>query len=109
MHWKFTTIFLSLLIAIEVEGGCKCLILINFRHTSTPNSMNSKSTNIVEIGSNSNMNVRLVGGSEEGVGRLEINRKLGKWGSVCMDNWRLVNSLVVCRDLCRYFMRNRLL
>ena len=48
------------------------------------------------------MNVRLVGGSVEGVGRLEIKGNLEKWGSVCMDNWSPVNALVVCRQLCGY-------
>ena len=48
--------------------------------------MITTSTNIAKIGSNSGTNVRLVGGSVEGVGRLEIKQNLEKWGSVCMDN-----------------------
>ena len=64
--------------------------------------MITTSTNIAKIGTNAGTNVRLVGGSVDGVGRLEIKQNLEKWGSVCMDNWRPVNSLIVCRELCGY-------
>ena len=42
--------------------------------------------------------LRLVGGASLYEGRVEILYK-GVWGTVCHDEWNLINSHVVCRQI----------
>ena len=42
--------------------------------------------------------IRLVGGREEGEGRLELCRG-GEWGAICNQGWDLVDAEVACRQL----------
>ncbi|XP_078658658.1 uncharacterized protein LOC144904005 [Branchiostoma floridae x Branchiostoma belcheri] len=42
--------------------------------------------------------VRLVGGSSEFEGRVEINRG-GVWGTICDGNWGIQEAQVVCREI----------
>ena len=46
----------------------------------------------------SNGDVRLVGGSTDNEGNVQICYK-NAWGSVCDDNWGMSDSNVVCRQL----------
>ena len=42
--------------------------------------------------------IRLADGNSQYSGRVEIHRN-GVWGTVCDDNWTIINAQVVCRQL----------
>ena len=42
--------------------------------------------------------IRLADGNSPYSGRVEIHRN-GVWGTVCDDNWTIINAQVVCRQL----------
>ena len=44
------------------------------------------------------IDIRLVGGSVESEGRVEVLRD-GSWGTVCDSSWSLSEAMVVCRSL----------
>ena len=44
------------------------------------------------------INIRLVGGSHYGEGRVEINHE-GTWGTICDDGWDINDAHVACRSL----------
>lgn len=44
-----------------------------------------------------NLSVRLVGGTEQCEGRVEVWYN-GSWNTICDDNWKMENAEVVCRQ-----------
>ena len=72
------------------------LFLQKFQHISI-----QFSTSVLNAGNN-NGRLRLVGGTRNGEGRLEVLGSSGYWSSVCPDGWVTRNAGVTCQELCVY-------
>ena len=53
----------------------------------------------ITVHGNDTYELRLVGGSTQYQGRLEIRRNNGTWGTVAGNNWSSVHASVACRSL----------
>lgn len=57
----------------------------------------SKLYNLGELPST---DVRLIGGSNDAEGKVEVKKPDGTWGAICDDSWGKADAQVVCRMLC---------
>ncbi|XP_053722884.1 deleted in malignant brain tumors 1 protein-like isoform X2 [Synchiropus splendidus] len=84
---------------VECTGEESVLTLCRHSPVGHHNCKHSEDASVVcEDKPTPGSKVKLVGGSHECEGRVEIQNK-GKWGSVCADDWGQKEAEVVCRQL----------
>ena len=80
------------------DAGLRCAGKFGYKIVSIIVEELNLSNLAYSIGGCTNGEVRLVGGSSELEGRVEICSG-GVWGTVCDDGWRNVDARVVCGQL----------